>query len=117
MCHIKHPASPLHPDNINIFQGLFGIAFLFKDTTLIRCISSYEYGRCYGLRPTYNKPVYPKSANYNVLHDGCPGKTMLIILEHCVGCLLVCHDFMITTNLDDVSLPITHVATVFHFFK
>lgn len=66
VCHIDYTVPPLQPDNFsNIFEGLFGINFPFKDNTLC-----YESGHDYGLSLTYNKPVCPKYTNYNVLHDG-----------------------------------------------
>ena len=49
VCSVQHPAPALSVDNLNIFRSLFGIEFNVNSITHIRCISRYEYGRCFGL--------------------------------------------------------------------
>ena len=42
---------------------------------------------------------------------------MLIVLEHCLDRLLLCRDYMSTTNEDDTKLPTAPVATVFNLLN
>ena len=60
VCNIAHPAPALSIDNLNIFRTLFGIEFTVNSSTHIRCISRYEYGRCYGLSHDYNRSICPQ---------------------------------------------------------
>ena len=117
VCHVDHPAPPLQPENVNIFQGLFGIAYQCSNTTFIRCISRYEYGKCFGLSTTYNKSLCPKSSNYAVLRHGCPGNTMTIVLEHCMEKLLSIRDAMLTSNAQISHNQTAPAATAFNILN
>ena len=112
VCNITHPAPALSVDNLNIFRTLFGIEFTVSSGTHIRCISRYEYGRCYGLSHNYNRSLCPQSSNFNILANGCPGRTMGTIVTELFDTLLSHRNSVLSTNIDQ-SLPVAPAATAF----
>ena len=54
----------------------------------------------------------PQSSNFNILANGCPGRTMNTIVTELFDTLLSHRNSMLSTNIDQ-SLPTAPAATAF----